>query len=66
MIFAGVKHFTDTEVFMSIMPTWIPVEYHAMCVWVSGVCEILGGIGMLFPLRIVRSLAAMGAYEECV
>ena len=46
-IFAGVKHFTTPEFFMPLMPSWIP--YHLEMVYLSGVFEILGGLGLLVP-----------------
>lgn len=60
MLFAGVKHFTNPELFMSIMPTFIPFEFHKLCVDISGVAEILGAIGIVFPNRGIRNLAATG------
>ncbi|MEM9255369.1 MAG: DoxX family protein [Pseudomonadota bacterium] len=43
----GVAHFTNTEFFMSIMPPWI--GYHKEIVYISGVLEIIGAIGILLP-----------------
>ena len=44
-VFAGVGHFTDTDFFVSIMPPYLP--WHLQLVYVSGVFEILGGLGVL-------------------
>ncbi|MFT7129111.1 MAG: putative membrane protein [Gammaproteobacteria bacterium] len=43
----GVQHFTNVEVFMSIMPPWL--GWHLALVYISGVFEILGAIGILIP-----------------
>ena len=43
----GVSHFTDPEFFVSIMPPYLPA--HLELVYLSGVFEILGGIGILVP-----------------
>ena len=40
------------------MPPWIP--FHRGCILVSGGCEILGGIGLLLPLRRVQLAAGWG------
>jgi uncharacterized membrane protein len=44
---AGVLHFTNTDFYLRIMPPYLP--WHRELVWISGVFEILGGIGVLFP-----------------
>ena len=46
-MFGGIGHFTDTEFFVSIMPPWI--GWHLEIVYISGVFEILGAIGILSP-----------------
>jgi uncharacterized membrane protein len=44
---AGLLHFTKTGFYLKIMPPYIP--WHLAMVQISGVCEILGGIGLLIP-----------------
>jgi uncharacterized membrane protein len=43
----GIAHFTSTDFFVAIMPPYI--GYHTEIVYVSGVLEILGAIGILIP-----------------
>ncbi|PTU31736.1 DoxX family protein [Stenotrophobium rhamnosiphilum] len=54
--FGGVGHFVATDFFVSIVPPYIP-EPRAM-VYISGVFELLGAIGILFARW--RSLAGIG------
>jgi uncharacterized membrane protein len=53
---AGILHFTKTAFYLKIMPPYIP--WHLALVQISGVCEILGGIGLLIPP--LRRSAAWG------
>jgi uncharacterized membrane protein len=53
---AGILHFTKTEFYLKIMPPYIP--WHLLMVWVSGACEIAGGLALLIPP--VRRAAAWG------
>ena len=53
---AGVFHFARTDFFVSIVPPWLPAPL--ALVYVSGVCEILGGLGVL-PAA-TRRLAGAG------
>lgn len=43
----GIYHFISPEFFASIMPPYIP--WHMEIVYISGVFEILGAIGILIP-----------------
>jgi len=54
--FGGIGHFVATDFFVSIVPPYIP-EPRAM-VYISGVFELLGAIGILFARW--RSLAGIG------
>ncbi len=56
MVFAGVSHFTNFEFFVAIVPPYLP--WHAALVYISGVAEIAGGVGLLVPRT--RRAAAWG------
>jgi uncharacterized membrane protein len=55
--FAGINHFRAPEFYLPIMPPWLP--WHEELVFLSGVAELLIGIGLLIPRT--RALAAWGA-----
>lgn len=44
---AGANHFWLTEFYTHMMPPWLPRP--TMLVYISGVAEILGGLGTLIP-----------------
>ncbi len=44
---AGALHFLITPVYVSIMPPYLPVP--TLLVQISGVAEMLGGLGLLVP-----------------
>lgn len=46
-VFAGINHFIKPKMYMWIMPRYLP--NHKLLVSLSGVAEILLGIGLLFP-----------------
>ncbi|WP_428235687.1 DoxX family protein [Gracilimonas sp.] len=46
-ILAGLLHFLKPGMYMSIMPDYIP--FHKAMVLISGIAEILGGIGIMVP-----------------
>ena len=43
----GITHFTDPDFFVNIMPPWLP--WHLPAVYISGVFEIIGALGLLHP-----------------
>ena len=57
-LFAGTVHLVDTRLFLPIMPPWIPQPLAAILV--SGIAELLGGLGLLAPVRGLRSAAGWG------
>lgn len=57
MVLAGVAHFgAMKDAYLAIMPQWLPL--HLELVYLTGVLEILGGIGLLIPAT--RRAAAWG------
>ncbi|AXQ28637.1 hypothetical protein D0B54_08065 [Solimonas sp. K1W22B-7] len=57
--FGGIGHFAATGFFAGIVPPWIPVDARLL-VYVSGVFELLGAIGILIPS--VRQWAGNGLF----
>ena len=55
-VVAGVGHFVRPKGYLAIMPPYIPA--HELMVALSGVAEIVLGIGLLFPAT--RSVSAWG------
>lgn len=55
-ITAGSLHFVSPGAYVRIMPPFLPAP--ALLVYISGACEILGGIGLLLPAT--RTAAAWG------
>lgn len=56
--FGGLAHFLATNTEMTIVPPWVP--YAKIVVIVSGIFEILGALGLLFPK--LRGLAGAGLF----
>ena len=56
MVLAGANHFRVPEVYVAMMPAWLPA--HLELVYLSGACEIAGGLGLLHPAT--RRLAGLG------
>lgn len=46
-ILAGINHFRSPQAYLQIMPDYLPA--HKELVALSGVAEIAGGLGVLFP-----------------
>ena len=55
-IAAGLNHFRDAEFYRAMMPAWLP--WPGALVQVSGIAEVLGGLGVLVPA--VRHIAGWG------
>lgn len=53
MVGIGVTHFTAPRGFVKIVPKWLPAP--GALVAISGVFEILGGVGLLIPATQVFS-----------
>ena len=61
-VIAGVLHFVFTPDYMKIMPPWLP--WHRGLVLVSGLFEIAGGLGVVWPLT--RRWAGAGLVALCL
>jgi len=57
-LLAGTLHLADPRLFLPIMPPCIP--WHLFCIQLSGVFELLGGLGLLIPNRNVQRLTGLG------
>lgn len=56
LIGSGILHLTKPEVYLPMMPPYLPA--HLPLIYLSGVFEILGGVGLLVPR--VRRWAGLG------
>lgn len=61
-ITAGTFHFLFIANYMGIMPAWLP--WHRALVVISGLCEIAGGLGVLW--HATRRWAGYGLIALCV
>ncbi len=61
-ISGGVAHFALGRFFADIMPAYLP--WHLELVYISGVFELLGAIGILIPYT--RLFAAYGLMALCI
>ena len=61
-LISGVLHLVIPQTYMRVMPPYIPAPRAVVCV--SGMFEILGGLGLLFPPVVlgfpVRKVSAWG------
>jgi uncharacterized membrane protein len=57
-LITGTIHLHKPEFFLPVMPPWIP--FHLPCILISGVFELLGGVGLLIPSRPIQILAGWG------
>jgi uncharacterized membrane protein len=63
MVAIGVLHFTATADLTAIVPGPFSWELKRIAVWVSGVFEIAGGLGLLVPrLRRISGLGLVALY----
>jgi uncharacterized membrane protein len=53
-LFAGVNHFANPDFYLPMMPPYLP--WHEALVFLSGVAEVIVGVGLLIPRT--RLLAA--------
>jgi uncharacterized membrane protein len=57
-LLAGTVHLLNPNLFMPIMPPWVPAPLGAIVV--SGVCELLGGVSLLVPWKGLQKAAGGG------
>jgi len=57
MVGVGIQHFVDPQIFVDIMPPYLS-DWSLELVYLSGVFEILGGVGLLIPRT--RAMAGWG------
>ncbi len=57
-LIGGIGHFTHTESFVAIMPPYVP--FHLEAVYISGVFELLGALGILW--KKTRRIAGIGLF----
>jgi uncharacterized membrane protein len=55
---AGANHFINPAPYIGMMPAELPASTHVPLVYISGVFEMLGGLGLILPAT--RRLAAWG------
>ncbi len=55
-LISGTLHFTGPGRFLAMMPPWLP--WHLALVYISGVLELLGAVGLMIPRT--RRLAGLG------
>lgn len=55
-ILAGIMHFIVPKVYLRIMPRYLPI--HKLLVYLSGLAEILLGLGLCFPAT--KNIAVIG------
>jgi uncharacterized membrane protein len=60
----GVLHLTLSASFVAITPDWVP--HPAAVVAFTGVCEILGGIGLMIPITRRAAGFMLALYAVCV
>jgi uncharacterized membrane protein len=63
-LLAGILHLVLTETFVAIVPDWVPAPQTV--VLVTGVCELLGAVGLLIPRLRKFAGIMLAAYAVCV
>ena len=58
MVAAGANHFINPPPYLGMMPAELPASWHLPLVDISGVFEMLGGLGLILP--VTRRAAAWG------
>jgi uncharacterized membrane protein len=58
MVASGIGHFAITDAYVAMVPASFPAP--RLLVWLSGVAELAGGIGLVLPWLSLRRAAAIG------
>jgi uncharacterized membrane protein len=58
MVASGIGHFAITDAYAAMVPAALPSP--RLLVWLSGVAELAGGIGLVVPWPSLRRAAALG------
>ncbi len=61
---AGILHLKSPAGFISIVPSFVP--WPAETVWLTGVCEIAGAIGLMVPKLQKAAGIGLALYAICV
>lgn len=61
---AGVLHLALPKPFLSITPSWVP--YPEAVILLTGLCEITGALGLLFPALRKSAAIGLALYAVCV
>jgi uncharacterized membrane protein len=61
---AGVAHLTAPSGFLAITPSWVP--YPSEVIALTGICEILGAMGLLTTRFRAAAGICLAAYAVCV
>ena len=58
MVASGIGHFAITDSYVAMVPAALPAP--KLLVWLSGLAELAGGIGLVLPWPALRRAAAIG------
>lgn len=61
---AGVLHITSPEGFLAITPSWVP--FAPAVIWLTGLAEIAGAIGLCIPRFRRAAGVGLALYALCV
>ncbi|NEU11260.1 DoxX family protein [Methylobacterium sp. BTF04] len=62
--FIGVVHLVATDKFLPIMPNWVPAPH--LVVVLTGLCELAGVVGLLWPPTRRWAGILLALYAVCV
>lgn len=63
-LIAGVAHLRSPGGFIAITPDWVP--YPATVIWLTGIAEITGSIGLMLPPFRQAAGIGLALYALCV